>query len=76
MGGGGVLPGSAVRSVRAPVVDWAAWGAAAEAAGLSLNAWLVRAARDQVELERALRGLAEAGSSPGALRPAGSRGTG
>ena len=45
---------SVVRSVRASGELWGRWGAAADAAGLSLNGWMVRAATRVAELEEAL----------------------
>ena len=52
----GVLGGGVMRrSVYGSELEWLRWVAAAEAAGLSLNAWVRRSLCGAAELEEALR---------------------
>lgn len=55
----GVVGRSTVKAVRASAGEWASWRAAAVAQGLSLNAWIRVALRDQAELDEALGREAE-----------------
>ena len=55
---------SKVRSLRSAEKNWERWEKAATSAGLSSNAWIVKALNSAAELEEALRRQEKVDASP------------